>query len=107
MFHQVTDLSSDTGVSQSDQITDSRINGYMQSRLSNSGVSCLNLFENSIPGILIAKKGIDLRRVFALVKSSKVSFNLSFVVKQSILCTASLVNFDDHDFGFEGAVKKN
>ncbi len=69
----------------------------MKAWLLRSGIPILDFLENLITRILISQKRIDLRRVFALVKGCIMPFDLSFVVKQSIFCAASLVDFDDHD----------
>jgi hypothetical protein len=98
MFHQVIYLSSDPCISQPDQVTNSRVHRNMQAFLLNPGIPVLNLFEDPITGILIAQKRIDFRSISALIKESIMPFNFSLVVKESILCTASLVDFYDHDF---------
>jgi hypothetical protein len=72
----------------------------MQSFLLNPGIPILNLFENPVTGILIPQERIDFRSIPVVVKGCFMLNNLSLIVKQSVLCTTCLVDFDDHDFKF-------
>jgi hypothetical protein len=62
----------------------------------NPGVAIFNLFENLVTGILIAQERIDSRSIPAVVKSSFMLNNLPLVVKQSVLRTTCLMDFNNH-----------
>jgi hypothetical protein len=59
-------------------------------------VAFFNLLKNPVTGILIFKEKIDLQRIPAVVKYCFVQNDLPLVVKQSVLRTTCLMDFNNH-----------